>query len=126
MMVCMRLVVVAMCWAVVGADPHCDLTNISISMGIEECGNCITINTTSCTGWCFSEYPMHRNSMSPYFQHTCNFKEVTYESVTLPDCPEGVDPNFTYPVALSCECNQCNTDTTECGKVNVVSGCLRH
>nr|AIA09918.1 follicle stimulating hormone [Arapaima gigas] len=126
-MTCMLLLVVTMAWPLVGAGPHCDLNNITIPLENEECEKCITITTTSCTGWCFTQDPVYKSSLAPYIQHTCNFKEVAYESAFLPDCPEGVDPHFTYPVALSCECSRCNTDTTDCGALSEeVSGCQGH
>ncbi|KAI1890169.1 hypothetical protein AGOR_G00170900 [Albula goreensis] len=132
-MVAMHLVVMVLCLALArgwaqAATPACGLTSVSISVEGEDCKGCITFNTTSCAGMCVTQDPVYKSEVilrtAPYGQQTCNFREVVYETVRLPGCPEGVDPHFTYPVALSCECSQCNTDTTDCGPVNAeVSGC---
>ncbi|XP_036400148.1 follitropin subunit beta [Megalops cyprinoides] len=123
----MHLVVVMLCLALAHNGHSCGLTNISISVESEECRGCITINTTACAGLCITQEPVYKSSLAPYIQQTCNFREVAYEKVHLPGCPDGVDPFFTYPVALSCECSQCNTDSTDCGPLNIeVTGCLAH
>uniref|UniRef100_A0A8B9KLQ9 Glycoprotein hormone subunit beta domain-containing protein n=1 Tax=Astyanax mexicanus TaxID=7994 RepID=A0A8B9KLQ9_ASTMX len=67
---------------------------------------------------CISQGTNYRNPVVPNVQNTCNFREWTYETVQLTGCPAGVDSSFTYPVALSCECSQCNTDSTDCGLTN--------
>ncbi|KAL7831111.1 hypothetical protein SRHO_G00306130 [Serrasalmus rhombeus] len=97
----------------------CRLANISITVESEECRSCITINTTSCAGLCQTQERAYRSPMAPYVQNTCNFREWTYETIQLPGCPAGVDSSFTYPVALSCECIQCNTDSTDCGALSM-------
>ncbi|XP_066510606.1 gonadotropin subunit beta-1-like [Hoplias malabaricus] len=97
----------------------CCLSNISIALEIEECGSCITINTTSCAGLCQTQERAYRSPVAPYVQNTCNFREWTYETVQLTDCPAAKDSPFTFPVALSCECSQCNTDSTDCGALSM-------
>ncbi|KAG9260878.1 follitropin subunit beta [Astyanax mexicanus] len=97
----------------------CRLTNISITVESEECGSCITIDTTACYGLCHTQGTNYRNPVVPNVQNTCNFREWTYETVQLTGCPAGVDSSFTYPVALSCECSQCNTDSTDCGALSM-------
>lgn len=52
--------------------------------------------------------------LSPFIQRVCTYKEVRYETVRLRGCPAGVDPTFTYPVALSCHCDLCNLDSSDC------------
>ncbi|KAJ8394920.1 hypothetical protein AAFF_G00040430 [Aldrovandia affinis] len=130
LMVTMHLVVTAL-WlalapALVGACPNCSLDNISISVESEDCGGCVTLNTTACAGMCETEEPVYKG-LGTHIQQTCNFREVAYETVHIPGCPDGVDPHFTYPVALSCMCSQCNTDSADCSQLNTeVSGCLTH
>uniref|UniRef100_A0A8B9KMX8 Glycoprotein hormone subunit beta domain-containing protein n=1 Tax=Astyanax mexicanus TaxID=7994 RepID=A0A8B9KMX8_ASTMX len=68
---------------------------------------------------CISQGTNYRNPVVPNVQNTCNFREWTYETVQLTGCPAGVDSSFTYPVALSCECSQCNTDSTDCGALSM-------
>ncbi|XP_030650015.1 follitropin subunit beta [Chanos chanos] len=116
----MRLPIMVTLWAVtVLAGPYCRygclLTNISITVENEECGSCITIDTTSCAGLCHTQERAYQSPIAPTIQNTCNFRDWTYETIQLPGCPAGVDSLFTYPVVQSCECSRCNTDSTDCG-----------
>ncbi|XP_026873496.1 follitropin subunit beta [Electrophorus electricus] len=129
-----RMLVIALLMllpVLVGAESECkaccDLTNISITVESEECGSCFTISTMSCAGLCQTQERAYRSPVAPYFQNTCNFREWRYETVELPGCPPGLDSSFTYPVAVSCECSQCDTDSTDCGALSTQhSSCLAH
>ncbi|XP_062846024.1 follitropin subunit beta [Trichomycterus rosablanca] len=114
-------------WAVSECKTCCHLTDITIIVESEECNSCITINTTACAGLCQTQERAYRSPMVPYFQNTCNYREWTYETIQLPSCPPGVDSSYTYPVALSCECSQCNSDITDCGAFSMQpSSCHTH
>lgn len=58
--------------------------------------------------------PVYKSALSPVAQHVCTYREVRYESLVLPACPPGIDPTFTYPVALSCHCSLCPMDSSDC------------
>lgn len=47
-------------------------------------------------------------------QRGCTYDEVEYRTAVLPGCSAAADPVFTYPVALSCHCGACRTDSDEC------------
>lgn len=47
-------------------------------------------------------------------QRVCTYNETRLETVQLPNCSADVDPSYTYPVALRCDCGVCLTSTTEC------------
>lgn len=47
-------------------------------------------------------------------QRGCTYDKVEYRTAILPGCPIDSDPVFTYPVALSCHCGACRTDSDEC------------
>lgn len=53
---------------------------------------------------------------SPFnvFQQVCTYEHVHYKTFELPDCPPGVDPTITYPVALSCHCGLCDMKKADC------------
>ncbi|XP_073693183.1 follitropin subunit beta [Garra rufa] len=105
----------------------CRLTNISITVESEECGSCITIDTTACAGLCKTQDRVYRSAMMQYYQNTCNFREWTYETYEFKGCPAGADSVFTYPVALSCECSMCNSDITDCGVLShQMTSCNAH
>ncbi|MEE6482780.1 hypothetical protein FKM82_013336 [Ascaphus truei] len=58
--------------------------------------------------------PVFKNARLSIYQHVCTYKEMRYVTIILPYCQPGTNPFFTYPVAVSCECNLCNTDYTDC------------
>jgi len=47
-------------------------------------------------------------------QRVCTYNETRLETVQLPNCSADVDPSYTYPVAIRCDCVVCLTSTTEC------------
>lgn len=57
-----------------------------------------------------------RDILGPRFliQRGCTYDKVEYRTAVLPGCPINADPVFTYPVALSCHCGACRTDSDEC------------
>lgn len=53
----------------------------------------------------------------PYIEahhRVCTYNETKQVTVKLPSCAPGVDPFYTYPVAVRCDCGACSTATTEC------------
>ncbi|CAG11806.1 unnamed protein product [Tetraodon nigroviridis] len=57
-----------------------------------------------------------RDILGPRFlvQRGCTYDKVEYRTAVLPGCSIDVDPTFTYPVALSCHCGACRTDSNQC------------
>lgn len=53
----------------------------------------------------------------PYIEahhRVCTYNETKQVIVKLPNCAPGVDPFYTYPMAVRCDCGACSTATTEC------------
>jgi hypothetical protein len=48
------------------------------------------------------------------YHRVCTYNETRQVTVKLPNCAPGVDPFYTYPVAVRCDCGTCSTATTEC------------
>ncbi len=48
------------------------------------------------------------------YQRVCTYNESLLVTVKLPNCLPNVDPTYTYPKALRCDCGVCQTSTTEC------------
>ncbi|XP_045921153.1 G-protein coupled receptor 4-like [Micropterus dolomieu] len=55
--------------------------------------------------------PVIKIPFSNVYQHVCTYRDFYYKTFELPDCPPGVDPTVTYPVALSCHCGRCTMET---------------
>lgn len=58
--------------------------------------------------------PVIKIPFSNVYQHVCTYRDLYYKTFEFPDCPPGVDPVVTYPVALSCHCSRCVMDTSDC------------
>ncbi|KAL7859531.1 hypothetical protein SRHO_G00146780 [Serrasalmus rhombeus] len=94
----------------------CSLRNFTLHVEKPECGRCMVINTTICSGMCFSQDSNLRGLMGRAFliQAVCVYRSVEYRSVKLPGCPAHADPLFVYPIARGCHCSKCNTVRNEC------------
>nr|AAM92269.1 gonadotropin I beta subunit precursor [Plecoglossus altivelis] len=126
----MQLVVMAVMLVLVQAESNCEygcqLANISITLEKTECGSHpVIIETTSCTGMCGTKDWNYISSSGQEPQVTCNFKEWSYGTYYMQDCPFGVDPVLTYPVAKSCACTTCSIASTECDPMHMdMASCL--
>ncbi|XP_020349756.1 thyrotropin subunit beta [Oncorhynchus kisutch] len=98
------------------AVPMCVPTDYTLYEERHECDFCVAINTTICMGFCYSRDSNMKELAGPRFlvQRGCTYDQVEYRTVILPGCPLHANPLFTYPVALSCHCGTCNTDSDEC------------
>uniref|UniRef100_A0A7N4PZM2 Glycoprotein hormone subunit beta domain-containing protein n=1 Tax=Sarcophilus harrisii TaxID=9305 RepID=A0A7N4PZM2_SARHA len=54
-------------------------------------------------------------ALPPGPQLVCTYRELSFSSIRLPGCPPGVDPIFSFPVALSCSCGSCRLSHSDCG-----------
>ncbi|XP_029927236.1 lutropin subunit beta [Myripristis murdjan] len=94
--------------------PPCQLINQTVSVEKEGCPRCHPVETTICSGHCITKDPVIKIPFSNVYQHVCTYQDLHYKTFELPDCPLGVDPIVTYPVALSCYCGRCALDTSDC------------
>ncbi|XP_068614526.1 thyrotropin subunit beta-like [Brachionichthys hirsutus] len=98
------------------AVPACFPADFTLYVEKPECDFCVAINTTICMGFCYSRDSNMRDVLGPrfLFQRGCTYDEVAYRTAVLPGCPISTNPVFTYPVAISCHCGTCRTDSNEC------------
>ncbi|KAK2824597.1 hypothetical protein Q5P01_021772 [Channa striata] len=94
--------------------PPCHLINQTVSLEKEGCPKCHPVETTICSGHCITKDPVIKILFSNVYQHVCTYRDLYYKTFEFPDCPPGVDPIVTYPVALSCHCSRCVMDTSDC------------
>ncbi|KAG9481523.1 hypothetical protein GDO78_010646 [Eleutherodactylus coqui] len=92
----------------------CQLTNATISAEKDHCPICVTFTTTICSGHCQTLDLVFQSARSEFKQRICTYKEIRYDTIELPNCSPGADPTFTYPVALSCDCDHCKMDYSDC------------
>uniref|UniRef100_A0A8B9H3R5 Glycoprotein hormone subunit beta domain-containing protein n=1 Tax=Astyanax mexicanus TaxID=7994 RepID=A0A8B9H3R5_ASTMX len=91
----------------------CSLKNFTLHVEKQECTHCLTINTTVCSGMCFTQVCLYSSPVS-LSQRACVYQSVAYRSAEVPGCPAHIDPLYIYPVAQRCRCSKCNTVTNEC------------
>ncbi|RVE56942.1 hypothetical protein OJAV_G00211220 [Oryzias javanicus] len=78
------------------------------------CGG-MHITTDACWGRCETwEKPVLEFPFIESYQRVCTYNKSRLVTVKLPKCRPNVDPTYTYPVALRCDCGVCLTSTTEC------------
>ncbi|XP_075771981.1 lutropin subunit beta-like [Pelodiscus sinensis] len=92
----------------------CRPVNATIAAEKDDCPVCVTFATAICSGYCQTKEPVYKSALSPISQHVCSYRAVRYETLALPGCPPGVDPTFTFPVALSCHCSLCPMASSDC------------
>ncbi|XP_049342318.1 thyrotropin subunit beta [Astyanax mexicanus] len=94
----------------------CSLKNFTLHVEKQECTHCLTINTTVCSGMCFTQDSNLQGVAGRKFrvQRGCVYQSVAYRSAEVPGCPAHIDPLYIYPVAQRCRCSKCNTVTNEC------------
>ncbi|XP_016891972.1 thyroid stimulating hormone subunit beta a [Cynoglossus semilaevis] len=95
------------------AVPMCLPTDFTMYVEKPECDYCVAVNTTICEGFCYSRDSNKRFLRMP-FQTRCTYDQVEYRSTVLPGCPINTNAIFTYPVALSCRCGSCTTESIDC------------
>ncbi|KAI9528713.1 hypothetical protein NQZ68_017311 [Dissostichus eleginoides] len=70
------------------------------------CGG-LHITTDACWGRCETwEKPVLDPPFIESHQRVCTYNETRLVSVKLPNCQPTVDPTYTYPVALRCDCEE--------------------
>ncbi|XP_078387882.1 lutropin subunit beta-like [Cetorhinus maximus] len=109
-----QLFLLALCLCFVQSRHLCHPTNVTISAEKDECPICVSLTTSICSGYCPTKESVYKSPLLSVYQHVCTYKEIRYEAIRLPGCPLGVDSTYTYPVAVSCECNRCKMDYTDC------------
>uniref|UniRef100_A0A8C6XL81 Glycoprotein hormone subunit beta domain-containing protein n=1 Tax=Naja naja TaxID=35670 RepID=A0A8C6XL81_NAJNA len=97
---------------VASSNHVCRPINVTISAEKDNCPVCMSITTSICSGYCKTKV-VGKKIQTP-LKNVCIYKEVQYETTLLQGCPPDVDPSFTYPVALSCHCDLCNMDSSDC------------
>ncbi|XP_034991028.2 lutropin subunit beta-like [Zootoca vivipara] len=94
--------------------PICRPINATIAAEKEDCLVCMPITTTICSGYCETREMSLKDERIVFNQRVCTYREVRYETMLLRGCPAGVDPIFTYPVAVSCHCDLCKVASSDC------------
>ncbi|XP_074536772.1 thyrotropin subunit beta [Halichoeres trimaculatus] len=105
----------------------CMLKNHTLWLEKHDCAQCVAVNTTICSGCCYTQDTNLRGRFGRTFliQRSCVPLSLVYRPAWLPGCPQDVDPQLYYPAARRCSCRRCDTRSHHCIRTRRVShdGC---
>uniref|UniRef100_A0A3B4WEZ6 Gonadotropin subunit beta-2 n=1 Tax=Seriola lalandi dorsalis TaxID=1841481 RepID=A0A3B4WEZ6_SERLL len=107
------------CWTVCA----CTLKNHTLWIESNNCAQCVAINTTICSGYCYTQDTNLRGRFGRTFliQRSCVPHSLVYQAAFVPGCPQDVNPKLYYPVAHRCSCRHCDTRTHHCVRTSRIS-----
>uniref|UniRef100_A0A3B4GG22 Gonadotropin subunit beta-2 n=1 Tax=Pundamilia nyererei TaxID=303518 RepID=A0A3B4GG22_9CICH len=105
-----------LCVLMVGAVYTCMLKNYTLWIEKQDCTQCVAINTTICSGYCYTQDTNLRGRFGRTFliQRSCVPLSLVYRAAHIPGCPKDVNPQLYYPAAHCCSCRRCDTRTHRC------------
>ncbi|GAA6229518.1 thyrotropin subunit beta-like [Lates japonicus] len=101
----------------------CTLKNHTLWIERHDCARCVAINTTICSGYCYTQDTNLKGRFGRTFliQRCCVPLSLVYQATCVPGCPQGANPQLYYPVAHRCSCRRCDTRTHRCVRTSPVS-----
>uniref|UniRef100_A0A669EQC1 Glycoprotein hormone subunit beta domain-containing protein n=1 Tax=Oreochromis niloticus TaxID=8128 RepID=A0A669EQC1_ORENI len=96
-----------LCALMVGAVYTCMLKNYTLWIEKQDCTQCVAINTTICSGYCYTQVTTSLSKL-------CVPLSLVYQAAHIPGCPKDVNPQLYYPAAHCCSCRRCDTRTHRC------------
>ncbi|XP_067382384.1 follitropin subunit beta-like [Channa argus] len=101
----------------------CMLKNYTLWIERQDCAQCVAINTTICSGYCYTQDTnlMGRFGRTFLIQRSCVPLSLVYQTTCVPGCPEDVNPQLFYPAARRCSCRRCDARTHHCVRTRIIS-----
>uniref|UniRef100_A0A3B4Z9C5 Gonadotropin subunit beta-2 n=1 Tax=Stegastes partitus TaxID=144197 RepID=A0A3B4Z9C5_9TELE len=89
----------------------CTLKNHTLWLEKENCTQCVAVNTTICSGYCYTKDTNLKGRFGRTFliQRSCVPLSLVYRAAHIPGCPPGVSSQLYYPAAQCCSCSRCDT-----------------
>ncbi|XP_054601946.1 thyrotropin subunit beta [Nothobranchius furzeri] len=105
-----------LCVLMAGTACSCMLKNHTIWIETQNCTQCVAVNTTICSGYCYTRDTnlKGRFGRALLIQRSCAPLSLVYQTAFLPGCPRDVNPHIYYPAARCCSCRRCDTRTHHC------------
>uniref|UniRef100_A0A3P8S6A4 Gonadotropin subunit beta-2 n=1 Tax=Amphiprion percula TaxID=161767 RepID=A0A3P8S6A4_AMPPE len=105
-----------LCSLMVGTVCACTLKNHTIQIERENCTQCVAVNTTICSGYCFTKDTNLKGRFGRTFliQRSCVPLSLVYRVAHIPGCHPDVNSQLYYPVARCCSCRRCDTRFLRC------------
>ncbi|XP_010746962.2 thyrotropin subunit beta [Larimichthys crocea] len=101
----------------------CMLKNHILWIERHDCSQCVAVNTTICSGYCYTQDTNLKGRFGRTFliQRSCMPLSLVYRSICVPGCPRDVNAQLYYPAARRCCCRRCDTRTEHCVRTSRVS-----
>ncbi|XP_059189035.1 thyrotropin subunit beta-like [Centropristis striata] len=116
-----------LCVLMHGSVCTCMLKNHTLWIEMHDCVQCVAINTTICSGYCYTQDTNLRGRFGRSFliQRSCVPLSLVYRAAHVPGCPQDANPQLYYPAAHRCSCKRCDRRTHHCVRTNRASndGC---
>ncbi|XP_029012011.1 follitropin subunit beta-like [Betta splendens] len=105
-----------LCTLMAGSACACALGNHTLWIERQGCTQCVAVNTTICSGYCYTQDTNLRGRFGRTFmiQRSCVPLSLVYRAARVPGCPQDVNPHLYYPEARGCGCRRCDTRTHRC------------
>ncbi|KAJ8370353.1 hypothetical protein SKAU_G00103810 [Synaphobranchus kaupii] len=93
------LACILLCLLLGKALAKCVPQNYTLYVEREGCEHCVAVNTTICSGFCFSrDTNMKERGWKGFpIQRACMYRSLVYHTVNLPGCLRDVDPPLLLP-----------------------------
>uniref|UniRef100_A0A3Q3LRI8 Gonadotropin subunit beta-2 n=1 Tax=Mastacembelus armatus TaxID=205130 RepID=A0A3Q3LRI8_9TELE len=101
----------------------CMLKNHTLWIERHDCDQCVAINTTICSGYCYTQDTNLKGRFGRIFliQRSCVPLSLVYRAACVPGCPQDVNPQLYYPAARRCSCRRCDTRMLHCIRTSQIS-----
>uniref|UniRef100_A0A8D2ZZM9 Gonadotropin subunit beta-2 n=1 Tax=Scophthalmus maximus TaxID=52904 RepID=A0A8D2ZZM9_SCOMX len=98
-------------------------TNHTLWIERQDCAQCVAINTTICSGYCYTQDTNLKGRFGRTFliQRSCVPLSLVYQAASFPGCPQDVTQQLYYPAARGCGCRRCDTRSHHCVRTRRIS-----
>ncbi|KAG7520488.1 follitropin subunit beta-like [Solea senegalensis] len=105
-----------LCALIGGTSCACMLKNHTLWIERHDFAQCVAINTTICSGYCYTQDTNLKGRFGRTFliQRSCVPLSLIYHTAPFPGCSEDVTPQLYYPAARRCTCGRCDTRSHHC------------
>ncbi|XP_044065739.1 follitropin subunit beta-like isoform X1 [Siniperca chuatsi] len=112
-----------LCSLMGGTTCACALKNHTLWIERHDCDQCVAINTTICSGYCYTQDTNLRGRFGRTFviQRSCVPLSLVYRVARVPGCPQDVNAQLYYPAARRCSCRRCDARTHHCIRTSRIS-----
>ncbi|XP_038578398.1 follitropin subunit beta-like [Micropterus salmoides] len=103
-----------LCALMGGTACACVLKNHTLWIERHDCAQCVAVNTTICSGYCYTQDTnlWGRFGRTFVIQRSCVPLSLVYRAV--PGCPQDVNAPLYYPAARRCRCKRCDARSHHC------------